>query len=195
MGLAGLLWVPMSSFWGRAPVLFWTTFIGLLFCIGSAVTTTYSSFFATRALTGWFLTAAQTISIAFLKDMFFFHERARKIGLWALLYIASPYLGPCLSNFVFAGTGHWPDIFWLCSGVVALQLVFILVLIDETWYNREKHLDEQPVRASGFGGRLLRLVGVWQLQHHKTYFTSVAAAFKRFGSVIAKPAFLLIALS
>jgi MFS family permease len=118
-GLGGLIWVPMTSFWGRAPVLFWTAVIGMLFGIGAAVSKDFSTFHAMRACTGLFITAAQTISIAFIKDVFFFYERARKIGLWACLYIASPYTGPCFANFVVAGwrlASRVLDVRWcLCS--------------------------------------------------------------------------------
>ena len=185
----------MSSYWGRAPVLFWATICGFGFCIGSAVAPNYEAYFAMRVLMPFFLTAGQTMTIAFLRDIFFYHERARKIGLWALLYIASPYLGPCLSNFVIYETGSWPDMFWLSVGVVGIQIILILLFIDETWYDRSKHSHQQPVRPSGFSGRLMRLTGVWQLQHHKTYFPSTFQACKRFALVITKPAFFLICLS
>lgn len=187
--------MPMSSFWGRAPVLFWTTICGFIVSIGSAVSPTYECYFAMRVLTALFLTAGQTMSIAFLRDMFFFHERARKIGLWAALYIASPYLGPCLSNFVMHGTHHWPTVFWLCTGVVGLQIILVLAFVDETWYNRDKHSYEQPVRRAGIGGRLMRLTGLWQLQCHKAYFPGTWPTCKRFVTTITKPAFSLICIS
>ena len=194
-GLGGLVWVPVSCFWGRAPVLFWTAIAGLAVTIGSAVAPNFQVYFAMRVLTNFFLTSGQTMSIACLKDIFFFHERARKFGLWAALYISSPYLGPCLGNFVIAKTGHWPDVFWLCSGVVALQIILVICFIDETYYNRAKHLDEQPARPSGISGRISRLTGVWQIRHHRTYFPTVLDSFKRFAMIITRPAFFLVALS
>lgn len=148
-----------------------------------------------RVLTMFFLTAGQTMAIALLKDMFFFHERARKIGLWAVLYIASPYLGPCLSNFILFGTGQWRDPFKLCIGIVALQVLLVLLFADETWYNRAKHLDEQPKRAPGFLGRISRLLGVWQFQHHNKYFPTVAEGTMSFFKVIVKPPVFLICVS
>ena len=183
----------MVSYFGRAPVLFWTTVIGFIFAILSATASTFTEFYAMRALLGLFITSAQTISIAFLKDLFFFHERARKIGLWACLYIASPYIGPCLSNFVLAGTQRWRDIFWMDVGVVGLQLVFILANIDETYYNRDISSGAQPRRSSGIAGRLSRIFGVWQIRNN-TYYISFLQAYKRLFAVIFKPAFFLIAV-
>ena len=130
-----------------------------------------------RVLTSLFLTAGQTMTIAVLKDIFFFHERARKIGLWvsdylgaldlfdladsylqALLYIASPYFGPQYSNFILYGTGSWTDVAWVGAAVVAINIILVVLIIDETWYDRTKSSHEQPERASGLYGRFERLV-------------------------------------
>lgn len=187
--------MPLSSIWGRAPVLFWTTVVGLAVNLGASVSKTYPVYFALRVLSALFLTSGQTMTIALLKDLFFFHERARKIGLWAVLYTASPYLGPCLANFVISGTHHWRDIFWMCSGVVGVQLILVLAFVDETWYNRDLPDSEQPPRPRGIVGRLMRITGIWQIQHSKTYFPDAVPVCKRFFATITKPSFALICLS
>lgn len=93
-GIGGLWWIPFVYFWGRAPVLFWTTLAGALFTLGCAVTTNFTTFYALRAMMGFTLTACQTIGLSFIKDMFFFHEHARKIGLWAALFLAGMWPPP-----------------------------------------------------------------------------------------------------
>lgn len=194
-GLGGLAWVPMTRYWGRAPVIFWTTLIGLLFSIGSALAKDFNTFYAMRALMGWFITAPQTISVAFLKDCFFFHERARAIGLWSTLYIASPYIGPCLANFVVAGVGEWRPVFWLNSGVIGLQMIFIVLFIDETWFNRAIPSGDQPERSQSIGSRIMRLLGVWQIRVHKEYFDHIISSYRSFMSVLGKPSLVLVLLN
>jgi MFS family permease len=61
-------------------VLFWTTVAGTLFTLGCAVTDSFTTFYGLRALMGFTLTACQTIGLSYIKDMFYFHEHARKIG-------------------------------------------------------------------------------------------------------------------
>jgi MFS family permease len=185
----------MTRYWGRAPVLFWTTLIGFLFSVGSACATTFPTFYAMRALTGWFLTAPQTISIAFLKDCFFFHERASKIGLWSTLYIASPYIGPCFANFLVSGVPVWQDVFWLNSGVAGLQLCFIVAFIDETWFNRDLPTSDHPPRSQNFLSRMSRLTGIWQLRNHRHYFDGIWPSYRCFLAVLGKPALVLILLN
>ncbi|KAF4999954.1 hypothetical protein FDECE_11356 [Fusarium decemcellulare] len=192
MGVGGLIWVPLTSFIGRAPTLFWSTFFGLVFSIITAVSPNFTTFYAMRAMSGLFLTSGQTIAVAFIKDTFFFHERARKIGLWALWYITSPYWGPLLSNFVVGGTHKWQDVFWLGVGVVVIDLILIIAFLDETWYNRDVPTPEQPSRGQGFGSRMLRVTGFWQLRHHSGYYETAYNSFKRFFLTIMKPVLLLI---
>lgn len=195
LGLGGLFWVPLASGWARAPVFFWSTLIGFGCALGTCFTRDYTTMFVLRALLGVFITAAQTVSIGVLKDIFFFHESARKIGLWATVYITSPYLGPCLGNFVLGATGHWPDVMWLTSGIAALQMVFIVLFLDESWWNRECTLSEQPPRPNTFIARMGRVLGLWSIKYHASYFPAVRTSFVRFGWLITRPAFFLICFS
>ncbi|KAH7061955.1 major facilitator superfamily domain-containing protein [Paraphoma chrysanthemicola] len=186
MGIGGLLWIPLISFFGRAPVLFWTCLCGTLLTLGAALSTDFSTHYAMRSVMGFFLTAPQTISIACIKDIFFFHEHARKIGLWASMYIASPYMGPLFANFIVDATGDWRIVFWLCTAVCGLQLVLILLFLDESYYNRT--VASQPAR----GNRLLRVVGVWQIRNHAGYFYTASAAVSRLVATITQPPLLLL---
>jgi MFS family permease len=176
----------MISIWGRAPVLLWTCVCGTLLTLGATLSTTFETHYAMRATMGLFLTAPQTIAIAYIKDIFFFHEHARKIGLWACLYISSPYIGPLFANFIVDATGNWRHVFWLCFGICCFQLVLILLFLDESYYNRT--VEHQPAR----GSRMLRVLGVWQIRNHQGYFHTVKSAFGRLLLTVTQPALLLL---
>ncbi|KAI9695510.1 MAG: hypothetical protein M1836_006427 [Candelina mexicana] len=188
MGLFGLLWITFVSFWGRAPVMFWSILTGAFFTLGCALATNFNTYYAMRALMGASLTAYQAVGLCVIKDMFFYHEHARKIGIWIASFVLSPYLGPMLGNFIIAGTGDWRAVFWLIFGTCALDIILIVLFVDESWYNRTLALDEQPQR----GNRLLRVVGIWQILHHKNNFLSVFASFQRLIVIIFNPLMLLI---
>lgn len=185
----------MTSYWGRAPVLFWTEFFGLLFTIGTALAKDFKTFFILRIFTAIFITAAQTISLAFLKDIFFFHERARKIGLWACLYICSPYVGPMMGNFVVGKTHNWRDVYWMCAGVLGLQVILVLSFVDETWFNRRIPTANQPPRPQTFSARMTRVLGIWQIRYRTNYFHTVKGSYRALALVILQSHFTLIALS
>ncbi|KAI1047185.1 hypothetical protein LB505_011673 [Fusarium chuoi] len=67
---------------------------------------------AARILNGFFSTVSQGGGLMFIFDMFFFHERARKINIWAAFIILSPYMGPLLTAFIIT-TEPWPIAFWV----------------------------------------------------------------------------------
>ena len=52
----------------------------------------------------------RSLGLSFIKDMFFFHEHARKIGLWAWLYLLSPYLGKFHSNRTLFSASVLPSV-------------------------------------------------------------------------------------
>ena len=189
-GIGGLIVIPISSWWGRAPLLFWTTIAGTLFTLACTVTDNFTVFYAFRAFMGLTLTAFQVIGLACVKDMFFFHEHARKIGIWVALFIISPYMSPLFGNFILAGTGDWRIVFWMVFGICCVDLVFILAFADETWYNRAIPVAQQPDR----GSRLMRVLGIWQIKHHKVYFRPLWACIRRLFSVFIKPIIIPVML-
>lgn len=68
LGIGGILWIPPIYFWGRAPVLFWSTLLGTFFTLACCLTTSFTVFYAFRALMGVTLTACQVIGLAYVKD-------------------------------------------------------------------------------------------------------------------------------
>jgi MFS family permease len=75
--------VVFSAYFGRLPVVFYFAIFAFLTAIWCAAATSFNSFMAARILNGFFSTVAQAGGMMFIQDMFFFHERARKINVWA----------------------------------------------------------------------------------------------------------------
>ena len=71
-------------------------------------------------------------------------------------------------------------------GVCAFDLALIVLFADESWYRRDIPKESQPNR----GSRWLRLVGVWQIRHHKGYYTTMLTAYYRVLAVFVKPVVL-----
>lgn len=72
-----------SAYFGRLPVVFWFLLFNLATAAWCAGATSFESFMAARILNGLFSTVTQSGGLMFIQDMFFFHERARKINIWA----------------------------------------------------------------------------------------------------------------
>lgn len=183
--------MPLSTWWGRAPTIFWSSFIALGLNLGVALSSDWNTYYVTRVLSGLFSNAAPSIAIAFLRDIFFFHERARKIGFWTCLFIASPYFGPLFANFMLAGLLEWRPVLWLGFAMQALFMLTIVLFLDETWYNRDIPQEEQPHRGNSFASRMLRITGVWQIRQRK-YFMTLRQSVVRFVQALLKPVLLIV---
>ncbi|KAF2457508.1 major facilitator superfamily domain-containing protein [Lineolata rhizophorae] len=183
LGIGGLLWIPLFASWGRGPVLFWTQVSGSLFTLGCAVTDDFDTFYGLRAMMGLTLTVCQVLGLSYIKDMFYFHEHARKIGIWAAMFLLSPYCGPLFGNFIIDGTGDWRPVFWLVFAVCIADLVLIVLFADECWYRRDIPMAEQPAR----GNRITRLVGIWRFQVRNNYFRPIGWSVARLFIVFLKP--------
>lgn len=104
----------------------------------------------------------------FIKDMFFFHQHARKINIWASFIVLSPYFGPLFSAFII-DTQKWQWAFGLYTIMTGICVAAIFALLDETYYDRKLPPSEQPQRRS----RVLRVIGVeqWHTRHLRNTFT------------------------
>lgn len=75
--------VLLSAYFGRLPVVFWFLLVSMATAAWCAGATSFDSFMAARILNGFFSTVTQAGGLMFIQDIFFFHERARKINIWS----------------------------------------------------------------------------------------------------------------
>ena len=75
--------VIFAAYIGRLPVVFWYMVVAVATAAWCAGAKTFESFMAARILNGFFSTVAQVGGLMYIQDMFFFHERTRKINIWA----------------------------------------------------------------------------------------------------------------
>ena len=94
----------------------------------------------------------------FIKDMFFFHEHARKINIWSGFIVLSPYMGPLLSAFII-NTQIWQWAFGIYAIMTGLCVIAMIVWVDETYYDRKT---AQPDLVPN-GPRWQRMIGIQQV--------------------------------
>ncbi|KAL1850430.1 hypothetical protein VTK73DRAFT_9680 [Phialemonium thermophilum] len=188
LGSGGIFIVAASAYFGRLPVLFWFLVLATGTAAWCAAATGFKSFMAARILNGFFSTVSQSGGLMFIQDMFFFHERARKINIWASFIIMSPYLGPLLGAFM-VNSKPWPTPFWVYTALTALGLILTVLFAQETYYDRTIPQSQQPPR----GNHLTRLTGIaqWRSRHLRNTF---GQACWRQVSVILKPTVFIACL-
>ncbi|KFA60467.1 hypothetical protein S40285_09176 [Stachybotrys chlorohalonatus IBT 40285] len=187
VGCSAILWVPLTNCWGRAPVFLWSTVMGLMFTLGCLLTRDWATFYAMRALQAATQAIGSVVGLIIIHDLFFFHEHARKIGIWCAFFLTAPFAGPLFGNFMIAGLGEWRPVFWLVFATAATVLAMTVLFFDETKYVRSVPLDKQPQRGKGFPARMVRLVGIWQLQNREGYLDGVLESYWRQVEVVLRP--------
>lgn len=157
VGAGGIVVVGLSAYFGRLPPLFWFLVVSFATAAWCAGAKSFESFMAARILNGFFSTVAQGGGLMFINDMFFFHERTRKINIWAGIIIVSPYFGPLFSAFIIT-TQRWIWPFWLLTCLTGTSLLLAMLFVPETYYNRRF----DPLVRPSNGNRILTLIGVHQ---------------------------------
>ncbi|KAI9739774.1 MAG: hypothetical protein M1834_006494 [Cirrosporium novae-zelandiae] len=91
LGVAPLLWKPISNRFGRRPIWLISTFCSAICNIGCAKCPGYGSMMITRLLVAFFISPPLAIGTGVVAEMFFKKERGQKMGIWApeTLYIRS----------------------------------------------------------------------------------------------------------
>ncbi|KAK9436368.1 MFS transporter [Metarhizium brunneum] len=168
IGVGGIVAICLGAYFGRLPVMFWFMILALGTALWCTAAETFESFMAARILNGFFSPVAEAGGLMFIKDMFFFHEHARKINIWASFIVLSPYFGPLFSAFII-DTQKWQWAFGLYTIMTGICVAAIFALLDETYYDRKLPPSEQPQRRS----RVLRVIGVeqWHTRHLRNTFT------------------------
>jgi len=185
LGAGGVIVVLLSAYFGRMPIVFWFLLGSTATAAWCAAATSLDSFTAARILNGFTSTVAQAGGLMFIQDIFFFHERARKINIWSSFIIISPYMGPLLTAFML-NTQTWPIPFWVYFAMNGLALALVIGFLQETYYDRTIPASEQPPGGSRIG----RLVGTAQFKSRHLRNTFGQACWRTV-SVIMKPTILI----
>ncbi|KAF2993748.1 hypothetical protein E8E13_001001 [Curvularia kusanoi] len=185
LGAGGIFVVALSAWAGRLPILFWFLVIATATAAWCAAATTFESFMAARILNGFFSTVAQGGGLMFVYDMFYFHERARKINILATFVLLSPYMGPLIAAFIIS-TEAWPTAFWVYFAETALALILTILFVRETYCDRRIPTANQPPQGSRIG----QLVGTAQFQSRHLRSTFGQACMRPI-HVILKPTVFL----
>ncbi|KAK6598075.1 major facilitator superfamily transporter [Botrytis cinerea] len=141
LGVSAYLCPCIAEVYGKRMVYLVTTIIIVAGCCWAGAANSYNSLLAARAIQGLgmggFYAMAGTASIT---DVFFVHERGRRIGLWNFSVMISNNLTPIVSGYVISSVSwHWS--FWLLAILWVVILAATLACFPETTFYRNTGLD------------------------------------------------------
>ncbi|KAF4764869.1 hypothetical protein HAV15_003043 [Penicillium sp. str.  len=112
LGVAPLLWGPISSRYGRYHLCVFSVFGSMLCNIGGARCTTFGAQIATRVLTAFLISPPIGIGGGIITELALPEHRAEKLGYWTLLTVLGTPTGPFIMGFVMQHTElSW--VYWI----------------------------------------------------------------------------------
>ncbi|KAF2773020.1 MFS general substrate transporter [Teratosphaeria nubilosa] len=133
--IAPLIWIPLSQRLGRRPIMLTGTFLSMLFNIGFARSQTYAQALVCRLLGYAMASAGLCITPAAISDMFFAHEKGKRIGMNTFLLVVAPYLGGVMGGAM----QYNPHLGWrwamnIAAMIYAFLFLALLLFVPETIY-------------------------------------------------------------
>ncbi|KAJ6583381.1 MFS general substrate transporter [Mycena vulgaris] len=140
--------------------------IAFAFLLGCMLAPTLNAFAATRCITAFFSTAPQITGLYTVTDMYPFHLQARKLNLWTMGFIVSPFLSPFFLGFLVAHADYkWA--YAVGSIYSLIVLVMIVFLGEETMDDRT--LSTPPPSPPSLRARAETLLGAtgWKMSQYR----------------------------
>ncbi|CAG9973701.1 unnamed protein product [Clonostachys byssicola] len=151
LGFSNFIWVPISTSFGRRPVLIVSQAICLASHIWRAKATDYNGFMGASILNGIGAGPAETIQPTIIADIFFLHDRGKWNTMFWVTYTGALMIAPIISGSMADHSG-WPSFFWLNTAMTGFSLIFIIIGFPETSYSRaqalEGHHQTAPISSS-----------------------------------------------
>lgn len=188
-GPGGLIAVPLAMRYGRLPVLFWSQFLSLIATIGATGAHSYAGFTACRTLQGFFGSAPQVIGLCIIHDMFFLHQRAQVVNIWAACFLVGPYVGPFISAFLLQVLS-WRESFAVLCGCYGFSVLMVLLFAQESIYDRTGAGSTEP-RSRGLRRRAEQLLGITGVFERLPNVPSLLHAAKMQAVLLTYPQVLL----
>ncbi|KAF9050957.1 MFS general substrate transporter [Rhodocollybia butyracea] len=189
LGWGGLFAVILIRRYGRLPVLFWSQVLAAAFLAGCTFAPNLRTFTVMRCLTALFGTAPQVTGLYVVTDLFPFHLQARKLNIWTMGFILSPFISPFAFGFLVARLS-WRWAYGIGSIYGAIVCILIMLFMEETMYDR--NIDPIPEPAEeGFSYRFKTLIGITGYKMSKyrlSWYEATASLFR----VVWRPHLLII---
>ncbi|KAF2405519.1 MFS transporter [Trichodelitschia bisporula] len=141
VGVAGFIFVPSSRVWGKRHAFL----IGNIFLIFSSAWAgasghNYKSMLAARTFQGIGLAPFESLVNPVVGDMYFVHERGKRMALTNFAVFGGAFLTPVVVGKMSHTIG-WPWTFYLVAILSAAMLPALVFFVPETAFRRDERLN------------------------------------------------------
>ncbi|KAM0722977.1 hypothetical protein Q7P37_001175 [Cladosporium fusiforme] len=146
-----LLWAPLSEFFGRRWVFYYTFLLYFAFNFLCAFAPNFGALLVGRFLTGTFASCTLSNAPGVLADIWGPVERGNAMALFSCMTFIGPALGPVISGFLQL-TEDWRWSFyvllWLAAGTIPFMLTIPETLPSQVLMNKAKRI--RRAKISGY---------------------------------------------
>ena len=132
ISISGLLYGPLSDYYGRRPIMLLGVGIFMLASIACCFANNIIVLIIMRFVQGFGAGVAGVVGYAIIKDMYSGSECAKNISIVNMAVAFSPVLGPILGSAIIAHGYHWNMLFITISIMAILVLGCLFVFLKET---------------------------------------------------------------
>ncbi|CAJ0544183.1 Ff.00g034890.m01.CDS01 [Fusarium sp. VM40] len=144
LGFSNFFWVPISTSFGRRPVLIGSQIVCLASHIWRAKASTYNEFMGAAILSGIGAGPGETIQPSVIADIFFLHDRGKWNTMYWVTYTGALMVAPIIAGAMADHVG-WPYFWWLNAAMTAFSLVVIVCGFPETMFSRVEASEGQSL--------------------------------------------------
>ena len=131
LGIAQLIYGPLSDMVGRKPPLYFGLALFALSSIGCALAPDIHTLIALRFLQGLGAAAGMVVPRAVVRDLHTGNDAARLMSLLMLVFSVSPILAPLTGSLLIEWAG-WRSVFWTVTVAALLALCLLFASLRET---------------------------------------------------------------
>lgn len=131
LGIAQLIYGPVSDIFGRKPPLYFGLVLFGFSSIGCALAPNTHVLVALRFLQGLGAGAGTVVPRAVVRDLHTGHDAARLMSLLMLVFSVSPILAPLTGSLLIEWAG-WRSVFWAVTIAAGLALILLFTSQCET---------------------------------------------------------------
>ncbi|KAH6675582.1 MFS transporter-like protein [Halenospora varia] len=141
VGVAAIFFVPSARIWGKRHLYIIGTVIIIISSVwAGASEKNYSSLIAARVFQGIGTAPFETLVNAAVGDLYFVHERGKRMALTNLAVFGSAFFTPILVGKITHTIG-WPWTFYFVAIFTGLCLPLVIFFVPETAFRRSSHLN------------------------------------------------------
>ncbi|KAI9373308.1 major facilitator superfamily domain-containing protein [Aspergillus egyptiacus] len=154
-GVAGILIVPTARVWGKRHLFILGHLLMVVSCAWAGGSgENYQSLLWARIFQGVALAPFEALVNAAVDDLYFVHERGKRMALSNVAVFGAAFLTPVAAGKITKTMG-WPWTFYFIAIFTAASLPLTIFLVPETAFRRRNYLDEsETIRGRTESGQL-----------------------------------------